>query len=378
MKSRTAFMIIVFILCTSMITGKSRNRKTKLKKKSKALVAYQTASKTNSTLLVGRPNIFRRAAKGIKKVGKKIAKGTKKIGKKIQKLGKTIVKGTKKMKKIVKKPLKKKMVKKPSLLRRAVSKVGGAIKRTARKVKEGIKKVAHKVGRKIKKIGGDIKKKAHKMVKGIKRKISKKKKLHNAKKKKFYRKKMNSKKLKRKSTKKIKKSKHNRKNKHSLTIKTNKKKYRMNRNQCTSSFLNTTEPSYSDILDIIYSKGKTLINPKHSSSFSQCIDTLRNQELHYTKLVRNFYRRYRSKKQSDKSSSKLIKKLLSSIEVTYSSILNTDTVLCRQIEFNLLKTKPKLTTSTTEAKPSPIFLDALYSTHRNMLSDKDFSFLNQH
>lgn len=370
MKSRTAFMLIMFLLCMSAVIGKSTNRKTKLKKKSKALVAYRTAVKTNNTMLVGRPNIFKRAAKGIKKVGKKI-------------------------KKIVKKPLVKKVGKKPGMLRRAVSKVGGAIKRTARTVKKGIKKVGNKVkkvakkvvkkvGRGIRKIGGKIKKKAKKVVKRIKKKLhkgGKKKKLNNGKnRKKQYRKNNKSKKLKRKSNKKRKNNKLlDRRKKHN--IKRSTKNFRKNNritNQCTSSFLNTTEPSYSDILDIIYSKGKTLINPKHSSSFSQCIDTLRNQELHYTKLIRNFYRRFRLKKQSDKSSSKMLKKLLSSIEVTYSSILNTDTVLCRQIEFNLLKTKTKLTTTSTEAKPSPIFLDALYSAHRNMLSDKDFSFLNQH
>ena len=132
----------------SAVIGKSTNRKTKLKKKSKALVAYRTAVKTNNTMLVGRPNIFKRAAKGIKKVGKKI-------------------------KKIVKKPLVKKVGKKPGMLRRAVSKVGGAIKRTARTVKKGIKKVGNKVkkvakkvvkkvGRGIRKIGGKIKKKAKK------------------------------------------------------------------------------------------------------------------------------------------------------------------------------------------------------------------------
>ena len=91
-------MLIMFLLCMSAVIGKSTNRKTKLKKKSKALVAYRTAVKTNNTMLVGRPNIFKRAAKGIKKVAKKI-------------------------KKIVKKPLVKKVGKKPGMLRRAVSKV---------------------------------------------------------------------------------------------------------------------------------------------------------------------------------------------------------------------------------------------------------------
>lgn len=377
MKSRIAFMIIVFILCMSMITGKSTSRKNKLKKKSTSLVSlvtYKAQSKTNSTLLVAKPNLFKKLGKGIKKVGKRIKKKTKKIGKKIVKGAKKARKTVKKRIKKIKKPIKK--IAKKSLLGRAVHRVGGAIKRTARKVKKGIKKV----GKKIKNIGRKIKKKAHKVVKRIKKKVSKKKKKllkgkKFKKKNKLYRK-NKSKKYKGK-IKKMKKYK-SKKLKKSSKYKKNKKMYRKNyNNQCTSSFLNNTQSSYSNIVDRIYAKGKTLINPKHSNSFAQCIENLRNQEHKYKKVIYNFNKRYR-KKLSDKSASKLIKKVLNSIETTYSSILDTETVSCRKIEFNLLKTKPKLTKLTTEEKPSPMFMDGLYSTHRNMLSDKDFAFLNQH
>ena len=145
-------------------------------------------------------------------------------------------------------------------------------------------------------------------------------------------------------------------------------------NQLSSIF------SYSKALDTIEREGKTLINPKHLNSFNQCVKTLREKEIQYKTPVIEFYKKFiRRSNITKKKISKLIKNVFDGIEETLSSILDTETVSCSKIEFELLEIPKKggVSEPLFDRKEQP-FMDSLYSVHRNLIGDQHFGMLNIH
>lgn len=145
-------------------------------------------------------------------------------------------------------------------------------------------------------------------------------------------------------------------------------------NQLSSIF------SYANAVDTIEREGKTLINPKHINSFNQCVKTLREKEIQYKTPVIEFYKKFiRRSNITKKKISKLIKSVFDGIEETLSSILDTETVSCSKIEFELLEIPKKggVSEPLFDKKQQP-FMDSLYSVHRNLIGDQHFGMLNIH
>lgn len=145
-------------------------------------------------------------------------------------------------------------------------------------------------------------------------------------------------------------------------------------NQLSSIF------SYANAVDTIEREGKTLINPKHINSFNQCVKTLREKEIQYKTPVIEFYKKFiRRSNITKKKISKLIKNVFGGIEETLSSILDTETVSCSKIEFELLEIPKKggVSKPLFDKKEQP-FMDSLYSVHRNLIGDQHFGMLNIH